>query len=86
MVSPFGIDPGGNLLVAIQALFVGDLFSQDMTFHTVGHPFEVRMGFCQIPRAQLCKKRSCSCDQEQEKWQVVMEWPVWDFPFQNFAT
>ena len=43
MITPVGIDPGSNLLVAIQAFFIGDLFTQDMAFHAVGHPFEVRM-------------------------------------------
>ena len=86
MITPVGIDPGSNLLVAIQALFIGDLFAQDMAFHAVGHPFEVRMGFCKIPRAQLCKKRSCRYEQKQEKLQVIKERSVCDFPFQNAST
>jgi hypothetical protein len=44
MITPVGIDPGCDLFVAVQAFFIGDLFTQDMTFHTVGHAFEVCMG------------------------------------------
>lgn len=63
MIAPVGTDPGCNLLVAIQTFFIGDLFTQNMAFHAVGHPFEVRMCLCQISRAQLCKKRPCRYDQ-----------------------
>lgn len=54
MVTPVGIDPGCNLLVAVQAFFIGDLFAQDVTFHAVGYSFKMCMGLCQISRAQLC--------------------------------
>ena len=45
MIAFVGIDPGCNLLVALQALFVGYLLSQDVTFDAVGHSLQVCMGF-----------------------------------------
>jgi hypothetical protein len=44
MVPFTGFDPRGDFGVAVKALIVGDTLSQDMTFGTVGHPFQVCMG------------------------------------------
>lgn len=44
MIAFVGIDPGCNLLVAVQALLVGDLLPQHMTFNAIGHSFQVCMG------------------------------------------
>jgi hypothetical protein len=56
MIAFVSIDPGCNLLVAVQALFVGDLLSQHMTFNAIGHSFQVCMGLRKIPRTQLGKE------------------------------
>jgi len=50
MIAHVVIDPGCNLLMAVQALLVGNLFPQDVAFDAVGHPFQVGMGFCKVPR------------------------------------
>jgi len=50
MIAHVVIDPGCNLLVAVQTLLVGNLLPQDMAFDAVGHPLQVCMGFCQVPR------------------------------------
>jgi hypothetical protein len=50
MIAFVGFDPGCNLLVAVQALLVGDLLTQDVAFDAVGHPLQVCVGLCQRPR------------------------------------
>jgi hypothetical protein len=51
MIAAVGIDPRCDLPVAVQAFLVGNLLAQDMAFHTVGHPFQVFMCFCEVTRA-----------------------------------
>ena len=44
-MEPFpGFDSRCDFGVAVKAFIVGDTLSQDMTFGTVGHPFQVCMG------------------------------------------
>jgi len=65
MIAFVGFDPGCNLLVAVQALLVGDLLTQDVTFNAIGHPLQVCVGLCQVPRTQLGKELSRNEDQGQ---------------------
>jgi hypothetical protein len=44
VIPPVFIDPRSDLFVAIKALFVGNLFSQNMAFDTIGHPLQMCMG------------------------------------------
>lgn len=59
MITPVAINPRSNLPVAVQAFFVGYLLSQDMAFDAVGHPFQVGVGLCQVPRTKLGEQRAC---------------------------
>lgn len=50
MITRLPVDPGFDLFMATQAFIVGDLLPQGMAFGTVGHSFQMSVGFCQIAR------------------------------------